>query len=182
MTDMDVEKQDSQIPSAARGMPDVLTSHASFNTRQAEDIYHERSADRENRVPSSASFSDASTRGDDRVPPDSKETEGVPGAEKVTEDGKIIHTWESKTDPDNPFNWSTKYKWVVTITVCFISILTGIPAGSYGVGSSYYSSKFDVQIQPFDNSIWATVSWNMGAAFFPLVFVPMTESTGRMPG
>lgn len=26
------------------------------------------------------------------------------------------------------------------------------------------------------------VTWNMGAAFFPLVFVPMTETVGRMPG
>lgn len=36
--------------------------------------------------------------------------------------------------------------------------------------------------KPFDNTIWATVSWNMGAALWPLIFVPLTESKGRMPG
>ncbi|ROW08902.1 hypothetical protein VMCG_02868 [Cytospora schulzeri] len=106
----------------------------------------------------------------------------VPGTERVTEDGKIIHTWYGPDDPENPFNWSPVYKWVLTVTVCFVSILTGLPAGSYGSGSPYYATQFNIQETPFDNSIWATVSWNIGAAAWPLIFVPLTESKGRMPG
>lgn len=106
----------------------------------------------------------------------------VPGAEKTTDDGRIIHSWDGPDDPENPFNWSTWYKWVLTVTVCFVSILTGLPAGSYGVGASYYSSQFNILTAPFDNSIWATVSWNIGAAVWPLIFVPLTEAKGRMPG
>ncbi|PIG86307.1 MFS multidrug transporter [Aspergillus arachidicola] len=93
-----------------------------------------------------------------------------------------LHTWNGKNDPDNPFNWSTSYKWTLTITVCIISILTGIPAGSYGAGNSYMAERFHVQNEPFPNLAWATTSWNMGAAFWPLIFVPLTESSGRMPG
>ncbi|KAF3770833.1 putative MFS multidrug transporter [Cryphonectria parasitica EP155] len=111
-----------------------------------------------------------------------RQAEGVPGAEKVTEDGKIIHGWNGPDDPDNPFNWPFWYKWVLTVTICFVSILTGLPAGSYGAGASYISSQFAVLNSPFDNTIWATVSWNMGAALWPLIFVPLTESKGRMPG
>jgi hypothetical protein len=44
------------------------------------------------------------------------------------------------------------------------------------------AARFNVQNQPFPNLYWATCSWNMGAALFPLVFVPLTENTGRMPG
>lgn len=95
---------------------------------------------------------------------------------------KSIHTWDGPNDEDNPFNWSPAYKWTVTLTVCFISILTGLPAGAYGAGASYIADRFSVQNSPFDNTIWATVSWNMGAALWPLIFVPMTESSGRMPG
>ncbi|KAH6872585.1 MFS multidrug transporter-like protein [Alternaria rosae] len=80
------------------------------------------------------------------------------------------------------FNWSTKYKWFLTITVCFISILTGLPAGSYGAGNEWMETQFNVQNEPFPNLYWATCSWNMGAALFPLLFVPLTENTGRMPG
>ncbi|KAJ5081078.1 hypothetical protein N7456_013316 [Penicillium angulare] len=93
-----------------------------------------------------------------------------------------IHTWDGPNDPDNPFNWSKTYKWVLTLTVCFISILTGLPAGSYGAGNNYMGTQFNVQNTPFPNLAWATTSWNMGAAFWPLIFVPLTESSGRMPG
>ncbi|KAJ5998269.1 hypothetical protein N7451_006079 [Penicillium sp. IBT 35674x] len=93
-----------------------------------------------------------------------------------------IHTWNGPDDPDNPFNWSVKYKWLLTITVCFISILTGLPAGTYGSGDDWMEKEFNVQNSPFPNLYWATTSWNMGAAFWPLIFVPLTESSGRMPG
>lgn len=62
------------------------------------------------------------------------------------------------------------------------SILTGLPAGSYGAGNDYMERLFHVQNLPFPNLTWATTSWNMGAAFWPLLFVPLTESSGRMPG
>ncbi|KAI9370274.1 major facilitator superfamily domain-containing protein [Aspergillus egyptiacus] len=93
-----------------------------------------------------------------------------------------IHTWDGPDDPENPFNWNTKYKWVLTVTICFISILTGLPAGSYGSGNIWMEERFHVQNSPFPNLYWATCSWNMGAAFWPLIFVPLTESSGRMPG
>lgn len=44
------------------------------------------------------------------------------------------------------------------------------------------ATEFDVQNSPFPNLYWATTSWNMGAALWPLIFVPLTENTGRMPG
>jgi MFS family permease len=44
------------------------------------------------------------------------------------------------------------------------------------------ATLFNVQNEPFPNLYWATCSWNMGAALFPLLFVPLTENTGRMPG
>ncbi|KAJ6103509.1 hypothetical protein N7486_005936 [Penicillium sp. IBT 16267x] len=93
-----------------------------------------------------------------------------------------IHTWNGPDDPEIPFNWSKTYKWVFTLTVCFISILTGLPAGSYGAGNNYMEQRFHVQNTPFPNLTWAITSWNMGAAFCTLVFLPLTEASGRMPG
>jgi hypothetical protein len=84
--------------------------------------------------------------------------------------GKSIHTWDGPNDRDNAFNWSPAYKWTVTLTVCFISILTGLPAEAYGAGASYIADRFSVQKSPFDNTIWAIVNWNMVLASWPLVF------------
>jgi len=112
----------------------------------------------------------------------SEETETTQTSSESVAGKPSIHTWDGPDDKDNPFNWSPTYKWVVTITVCFISILTGLPAGAYGAGGSEISRQFNVSNSPFDNTIWATASWNMGAALWPLIFVPLTESGGRMPG
>ncbi|OJJ84498.1 putative MFS multidrug transporter [Aspergillus glaucus CBS 516.65] len=105
------------------------------------------------------------------------------GKESIRNSADVeVHRWNGPNDPDNPFNWSFSYKWLLTITICFISVLTGLPAGSYGAGNDYMAEKFNVQNEPFPNLAWATTSWNMGAAFWPLIFVPLTESSGRMPG
>ncbi|TIA26952.1 putative multidrug transporter [Aureobasidium pullulans] len=93
------------------------------------------------------------------------------------EHGEIeVVDWKGRNDPANPFNWSTSRKWVMILTTCFISILTGLPAGSYSAANDQMSSLWNVQNNPFPNLTWATVSWNMGAALFPLLFVPLTEN------
>ncbi|KAI9832760.1 MAG: hypothetical protein M1819_003980 [Sarea resinae] len=93
-----------------------------------------------------------------------------------------IIDWDGPNDPENPFNWSKKRKWILTITTCFISILTGLPAGAYGAGSEGMEQRFHVSDAKFPWLFWATTSWNIGAALFPLLFVPLTENSGRMPG
>lgn len=44
------------------------------------------------------------------------------------------------------------------------------------------AQRFHVSTDPFPHLFWATTSWNVGAALFPLLFVPLTEQVGRMPG
>jgi MFS family permease len=43
-------------------------------------------------------------------------------------------------------------------------------------------AEFGISQANFPWLYWATASWNVGAAVFPLLFVPLTENTGRMPG
>ncbi|CAK1364949.1 unnamed protein product [Cercospora beticola] len=93
-----------------------------------------------------------------------------------------IIDWNGPDDPENPFNWSNAYKWTATLTTCFISILTGIPAGAYGAASNQMSEAWHIDQSGFPYLSFALTTWNIGAAFFPLLFVPLTESTGRMPG
>jgi len=60
--------------------------------------------------------------------------------------------------------------------------LTGLPAGAYGSGNVQMEAEFGISQDNFPWLYWATASWNVGAAVFPLLFVPLTENTGRMPG
>lgn len=109
-------------------------------------------------------------------------------------------TWHMADVIADRFNWSTRRKWLITLTTCFMcvtccftspamsadrvtsSILTGLPAGAYGSGSEQMSREFGISQRNFPILFWATTSWNLGAALWPLLFVPLTETTGRMPG
>lgn len=62
------------------------------------------------------------------------------------------------------------------------SIHTGIPAGAYGAASLQMETAWHMDQTDFPYLSFALVSWNMGAAIFPLLFVPLTENTGRRPG
>lgn len=152
----------------------VLSSHSSY-ARPAQ----EGSTELITFTVNSQDRSDSTSSEETRI--DHAQSAPAAAGEKYTAEAPI-HTWDGPYDKENPFNWSPAYKWTVTLTVCFISILTGLPAGAYGACGRYVAEQFNVQNSPFDNTIWATVSWNMGAAFWPLIFVPMTESSGRMPG
>lgn len=103
---------------------------------------------------------------------------------------------------ESRFNWTRTYKWITTLTTCLMytlclrnqhtadmvtdqvrsSIMLGIPAGAYGAAAEQMSSLWNIDETGFPYLSFALVSWNMGAALFPLLFVPLTENTGRMPG
>ncbi|RAL61083.1 hypothetical protein DID88_010424 [Monilinia fructigena] len=97
-------------------------------------------------------------------------------------DGTLLYDWDGDDDPRNPFNWSKLLKWRLTVAVLVVSILFGLPAGAYGAGNDEMSALFNVSNSGFPYLYFATTSWNMGAALVPLLFVPLTETSGRMPG
>ncbi|KAB8298341.1 hypothetical protein EYC80_002067 [Monilinia laxa] len=97
-------------------------------------------------------------------------------------DGTLLYNWDGDDDPRNPFNWSKLLKWRLTVAVLVVSILFGLPAGAYGAGNDEMSALFNVSNSGFPYLYFATTSWNMGAALVPLLFVPLTETSGRMPG
>ncbi|KAK6600063.1 major facilitator superfamily transporter [Botrytis cinerea] len=102
--------------------------------------------------------------------------------EERNTDGTLLYDWDGENDPRNPFNWSRLLKWRLTIAVLIVSILFGLPAGAYGAGNDEMSALFNVSNSGFPYLFFATTSWNVGAAVFPLLFVPLTETSGRMPG
>ncbi|KAF2862414.1 MFS general substrate transporter [Piedraia hortae CBS 480.64] len=121
--------------------------------------------------PSSLQFSNEPSNADESGPTNRRGLKNVQ-----------IVDWDGPDDPKNPFNWSNKYKWLVTITTCWISILTGLPAGAYGAANDDMAREFHVSNNGFPYLTFATASWNVGAALFPLVFVPLSENMGRLPG
>ncbi|KAK2629328.1 hypothetical protein QTJ16_000148 [Diplocarpon rosae] len=113
---------------------------------------------------------------------DDKVFHGAGKTERRNEDGSLRYDWDGEDDPRNPFNWSPYLKWRLTVAVLVVSILFGLPAGAYANGNDEMSRLFKVSNDGFPYLTFATTSWNMGAALFPLLFVPLTETSGRIPG
>lgn len=62
------------------------------------------------------------------------------------------------------------------------TVIVSLPTGSYSSGKIYMAKEFHVQDKPFPNLIWATFSFQLGAAFLPAICVPLSETWGRQPG
>ncbi|KAF8320057.1 MFS general substrate transporter [Clavulina sp. PMI_390] len=89
----------------------------------------------------------------------------------------IYVDWEPN-DPENPFNWSRKKKWVVTFTACLITCLSAstgsiIAVGYPGMTASLHSSG---ETNALTLSMYA-----LGFALAPLVLASFSEEFGRRP-
>ena len=52
------------------------------------------------------------------------------------EDGVRIIDWDGEHDPENPFNWSRRRKWLSCITVSLLTFISPLSA-TYVTGSQY---------------------------------------------
>ena len=95
----------------------------------------------------------------------------VPGRRNVL-------SWESFNDPGNPFNWSRHKKWAVTLLATFVTFIAGINGTALTAAATKINEDFGVSDVKFPNSYWPVTAWNLGAAFAPLVALPLMESFG----
>lgn len=73
--------------------------------------------------------------------PEKAEPAGEP--EKPREDvadghdsSPIMVEWDGPDDPENPFNWSSRRRWVSTVVVCLNTFLVSYVGSSFGAGSA----------------------------------------------
>jgi len=60
--------------------------------------------------------------GDDpEDPPSETDHKGVPKTGPLTNDSNLV-TWDGPNDPENPQNWSYRYKWFVTVICSLMTV------------------------------------------------------------
>lgn len=97
-------------------------------------------------------------------------------AQQPDEDANNIVEWDGEDDPENPQNWSTKYKtWVFMVLACMTFVVS--------FGSSVWSTATTVTAEEFGVSeelmILGVTLYVVGFALGPLVFGPLSELYGR---
>ncbi|ABN66451.1 multidrug resistance protein 2 [Scheffersomyces stipitis CBS 6054] len=97
-----------------------------------------------------------------------------------TGDDKVIVTWDSDDDPENPYNWPLYQKILLLAEVAFLTVSVYMGAAIYTPGVEDIMIKFNI------NRTLATLPLTMfvvGYGLGPMFLSPMTENAaiGRTP-
>lgn len=95
--------------------------------------------------------------------------------EKHPSASEIVATWDGENDPENPACWPRALKWRVTGFACFMCFMVGMNALSISSAAVEIGQEFGISDASFPNSYWMVSAWNLGAALFPLVILPLLE-------
>lgn len=91
-----------------------------------------------------------------------------------------IHSlaWSGIDDPDNPFNWSVRKKWIVTALALLASFTSMMNGTMITVAHEPIGDAFNISDAHFPHSYWPVASWTIGGAVSCLLLLPIMEDFG----
>ena len=82
----------------------------------------------------------------------------------------------------NPFNWRESQKWRIVLITSSVTLLVGLNATAITTPSQEIAKRFRVSDDRLPNSFWPVTVWNTGAAFGPMIGLPLLENFGVRNG
>ncbi len=92
-----------------------------------------------------------------------------PGAEPIWVE------WDDK-DPENPYNWSTRRRWITTVIVTMNTFICSWCGASFGSGNPSMEAELGMGREL---AALALAGFPFGFALAPLVLAPLSETFGR---
>ncbi|KAL3477734.1 major facilitator superfamily domain-containing protein [Aspergillus californicus] len=90
-------------------------------------------------------------------------------------------SWNDPDDPENPYNWPTPRKWILTYLAAFTTFLTMMNGTIITVAHVEISELFNISETAFPHSYWPVTSWATGGACSALFILPLAEDFGTRP-
>ncbi|KAK5045544.1 hypothetical protein LTR84_009162 [Exophiala bonariae] len=90
--------------------------------------------------------------------------------------------WYGSEDPDNPYNWPSRKKWIITAIAILATFTTLLNGTIITVAHEAINEEFGVSDERFPNSYWPVTSWALGGAVCSLVVLPLMEDFGIRAG
>ncbi|KAF5351226.1 hypothetical protein D9756_008160 [Leucocoprinus leucothites] len=106
-----------------------------------------------------------------------EERRGVEVEEEPTIDANLIG-WDGPDDPENPQNWSVKYKWLVTLICILMTVNVTFASSAPSTAARSVMTDFGVSQEV---SYLITTVFLLGYVFGPLFWGPGSELVGRKP-
>ncbi|KAG6843826.1 hypothetical protein H0H87_012885 [Tephrocybe sp. NHM501043] len=116
--------------------------------------------------------------GDDiEDPPDRKD--GLPELTSTTTtiDSNQV-TWDGPSDPSNPQNWTTMYKWCITVACAVMTVNVTFASSAPTSTTVAIQAQFNVSAEV---TYLLTTTFLLGYTFGPLLWGPGSELVGRRP-
>ncbi|KAK2462833.1 hypothetical protein APHAL10511_005145 [Amanita phalloides] len=87
-------------------------------------------------------------------------------------------TWDGPSDPENPQNWSDRYKWTVTLVVIVMTVNVTFASSASSMTVEALSRQFHI---PLEVSYLVTTMYLLGYVCGPFFWGPGSELVGRRP-
>ncbi|SPO41362.1 related to multidrug resistant protein [Pseudozyma flocculosa] len=108
-----------------------------------------------------------------------KHAEPTPQERKMEAAGDVIWVEFEDNDPEDPFNFSTRRKWIITCLAVFFTAEVAATASAYVPGIP--SMERDLNVTNHTMSLLGISIYALGFAIPPLVLAPLSEVFGRNP-
>jgi MFS transporter, DHA1 family, multidrug resistance protein len=111
---------------------------------------------------------------------DVEKAENAPEPQRETEEAAKdpnLVDWNGPDDPDNPQNWPTSKKWLVTMCVATMTLTITFASSVFSAATIIVSEKYHVGAEV---GILGTSFFVLGFAFGPIAWGPLSEVYGRM--
>ncbi|ETN40069.1 uncharacterized protein HMPREF1541_04344 [Cyphellophora europaea CBS 101466] len=89
--------------------------------------------------------------------------------------------WAGPDDPQNPFNWRLRKKWIATALALLASFTSMLNGTMITVAHEPIGEAFHVSDAHFPHSYWPVASWTIGGAVTCLLLLPIMEDFGMRP-
>lgn len=85
--------------------------------------------------------------------------------------------WDGPDDPENPMNWGTKRKWILTLSLAVMTFTITFASSVFSTATTVVAEEFHISPEV---STLGTSLFVLGFALGPLVWGPVSELVGRM--
>jgi len=107
--------------------------------------------------------------------PSSSQNANVPTPAPNDETNDIVD-WDGPQDPENPQNWSSKYKWYTIMILACMTFVVSFGSSVWSTATIVTAAEFGVSQEVM---ILGVTLYVVGFALGPLVFGPLSELYGR---
>lgn len=151
-------------------VPDVPAVPATYTRQNSEESL--KAEKEQDHTDTQSSYGE---KDEDNNEPSSSANVSPPEPHATQESSDIVE-WDGPNDPENPLNWSARYRWYVIMILACMTFVVSFGSSVWSTATTVTATEFGVSQEVM---ILGVTLYVVGFALGPLVFGPLSELYGR---